>query len=202
MLVGTGAPPLDDPGWAFEPKLDGWRALVHVRGRVVVRSRIGRDITASVPEFAALGDAIRATSAVLDAELIAGAGTPEDFYRLGRRLSATTPSSVNRSLGTTPLHLCFFDVLHLNGDDLVRQPYDARRERLDALELSAPRWSTVRQFGDGYALLAASERLGLEGVVAKRRASAYRPGQRTRHWVKLKTVAWRREHAWRRRPQR
>ncbi len=67
--------------WRFEPKLDGWRALVTLDdGRLTVRTRNGRHVTSALPELTGLADALAGRTAVLDGELIAGAGRAEDFY--------------------------------------------------------------------------------------------------------------------------
>ncbi len=54
--------------WRFEPKLDGWRALVTVDDKVTVRTRTGRDVTESLPELAGLADALTGRTAALDDE--------------------------------------------------------------------------------------------------------------------------------------
>ncbi len=61
-------------GWRLEPKLDGWRAMVTVDGKVTVRSRNGRDVTSALPELTGLADALAGRTTVLDGELVAGAG--------------------------------------------------------------------------------------------------------------------------------
>ncbi len=60
--------------WRFEPKLDGWRALVTVDRTVTVRTRTGRDVTSVLPELAGLANALTDRTVVLDGELVAGAG--------------------------------------------------------------------------------------------------------------------------------
>jgi bifunctional non-homologous end joining protein LigD len=82
-----------------------------------------------------------------------------------------------------------FDVLHLDGESLLKLPYDERRARLEGLGLDGARWATPPAFeGDGAAALEVSRAQGLEGVLAKRRDSIYEPGRRSRAWVKVKHV--------------
>jgi bifunctional non-homologous end joining protein LigD len=176
--------------WAFEPKLDGWRALVYVDGGVCVRTRTGRDITAQVPELAGLADAV-GRRCVLDGELVAGAGLPADFYRVAPRV-ARRPQAPGRR----PLTFAAFDVLWLDDTATVGKPYDARRRLLAQLELAAAVWVTVPSFTDSVAaVMNACTSLGLEGMVAKRADSPYRPGERSADWLKLKTVEWTAVHA-------
>jgi bifunctional non-homologous end joining protein LigD len=80
-----------------------------------------------------------------------------------------------------------FDLLYADGDSLLDVPYAERRVALARLGLNGQRWQAPPAFeGDGAAARAASEAAGLEGVVAKRLASLYRPGRRSTDWVKAK----------------
>jgi bifunctional non-homologous end joining protein LigD len=80
-----------------------------------------------------------------------------------------------------------FDLLAEDGEDLLDRPYAERRERLDALAPSGHRWAATPWFtGGGASIAAASLENGLEGVVAKRLDSPYRPGVRGPEWLKVK----------------
>jgi bifunctional non-homologous end joining protein LigD len=80
-----------------------------------------------------------------------------------------------------------FDVLYLEGHSLMSRPYEERRKVLESMKLEGPAWQVPRYHrGKGAALLEASARQGLEGVVAKRLDSAYSPGQRSGAWIKVK----------------
>jgi bifunctional non-homologous end joining protein LigD len=80
-----------------------------------------------------------------------------------------------------------FDLLWLEGHSTLALPYRERRKLLDELGLHGPSWQTpAAHAGDGQALLDATKKLGLEGVVAKRLDSAYEPGRRSRAWLKVK----------------
>ena len=80
-------------------------------------------------------------------------------------------------------------MLALDGHDLRDQPWLKRRELLDSLDLHGSRWLVPPYFLDGPATVAAVEENGLEGVVAKRLSSVYRPGVRSPDWVKCKSDA-------------
>jgi bifunctional non-homologous end joining protein LigD len=75
-----------------------------------------------------------------------------------------------------------FDLLRIDGTDLIERPYSERRSLLESLDLNGPGWAIDETFDDGDALYAAVCEHGLEGVVAKRRSSRYRPGERG--WIK------------------
>jgi bifunctional non-homologous end joining protein LigD len=192
MLAETGVPRSMD-GWAAEPKLDGWRARVLVDGdELAVRTRRGRPITESVPSVAGL----RGLSVVLDGELVAGAGTLADFYRLGSALA------VRRRTGAE-VSFVAFDLLWLDGETLTGRPYADRRKLLAGLKLPARGTPVVPSFDglDAALLFKACDALGVEGVVLKRQASLYWPRERSRDWRKAKCQAWR-EHLERRMPNR
>jgi bifunctional non-homologous end joining protein LigD len=181
---------MDPQTWRFEPKLDGWRALVTIDGEATVRTRRGRDITRSLPELTALPRRLRDRDAVLDGELVVGNGSADDFYRLGPRLA--------RRSGGCPVTFVAFDLLWLDGGDMTRQPYAVRRRRLESLRLDGC-YRTAESFEcDPLDLLIACSELGVEGVVAKRLDGRYRPGQRSTDWIKVKTPVWRERHAPRR----
>lgn len=94
-----------------------------------------------------------------------------------------------RSRGSSHRPICFmaFDVLHVDGADLLDKPYRERRKILEGFELDGPHWCTPDiHIGGGRALLEATRQMGLEGVVAKRVDSVYRPGLRSKAWIKTK----------------
>jgi bifunctional non-homologous end joining protein LigD len=92
-----------------------------------------------------------------------------------------------------------FDVLHLAGESTIELPWVKRRHLLAPVELDGPAWCTVPTLdGDPDLVLDLCGQHLLEGLVAKRTDSTYRPGSRSRSWVKLKTDDWRDLHAPRR----
>ncbi len=88
MLASSGRIAAPEHEWAFEPKLDGWRALVCLDDEIKICTRSGRDVTSALPELAPLADSLSQRSLILDGELVAGGGRSFDFYRLAPRLSA------------------------------------------------------------------------------------------------------------------
>src|SRR6202007_216048 len=108
--------------------------------------------------------------AVLDGEIVAfdDSGRPS-FERLQRRMHVTSPNAVRRLMTSTPVVYAIFDLLYLDGRSLIDLPYSERRAQLESLELSGPAWRVPAAHpGDGARLLEATEKQGLEGVVAKR----------------------------------
>lgn len=189
MLARSGPLPRDPEAWAFEVKWDGIRALLHVAGdQLEVRTRSGRVVTGGYPELAGLPAALDGREAVLDGEIVAfDAGGRPSFQALQPRMSSHGAAPGAGLLASAPVWLMLFDLLRLDGEDLVDLPWDERRARLDALALTGDAWSTPAAHpGEGEALLAETAKRGLEGIVAKRRDSPYRPGRRAAQWVKVK----------------
>lgn len=196
MLATLGSP-LDVPdgtGWALEMKWDGMRvvAVVDRDADPVVRlwARSGRDITATFPELAVLADSVAVERVVLDGEIVAlDAGGRPDFAELQPRMQATNAREIAAAAARRPVHLMLFDVLELDGTELLDQRYDDRRSALETL-VETPEGGLVQVppvfDGDLDAAIAASLAWNLEGVVAKRRDSRYLPGRRASGWVKIK----------------
>jgi bifunctional non-homologous end joining protein LigD len=164
-------------GWTFEVKFDGYRAVAYIRGgecRLV--SRNGNDLTGRFPDVArALVKAVRSPNAVVDGEVT----RVDDSGR-------TSFSELQQGSGALVFYA--FDLLELDGHSFVDEPLERRKERLR--ELLDGRVKTVafsESFDDGDALYQVARERGLEGIVAKRAGSAYKPGRRSRDWLKLKT---------------
>jgi bifunctional non-homologous end joining protein LigD len=191
LAVPAKTLPADDRSWAYEMKWDGMRALVGVEaGDVWLTSRAGNDATARFPEVVAIGEALGGVDALLDGEIVAldDAGVPS-FERLQPRMQAHGRGAVRERAATQPVVLMVFDVLWLSGHSTCDLAYRERRELLERLELAGPSWQTPpTTFGGGDAVLETSRALGLEGVVAKRVDSPYRPGRRADTWRKVKVT--------------
>jgi|SRR6187549_252119 len=191
MLAKLAEPPANDEGWAVEVKWDGVRAIAYCQpGRLELRSRNLRDITAQYPEVRRLSRQLGSRDAVLDGELVAfdPEGRPS-FERLQQRIHQTAESVVRRRMKEYPVTYVVFDLLYLEGRDLTGEPYRRRRELLEGLELSGPSWQTPGySVGHARELLEASREQQLEGIVMKRLDSKYMPGKRGGSWLKVKNT--------------
>jgi bifunctional non-homologous end joining protein LigD len=195
MLATAGElPDPEDDRWGYEVKWDGIRALGFAdRGTWRMQSRRLEDVTARYPELTTIAEQLAKRSAVVDGEVVAlrDDGRPS-FQLIQRRMGLTDPAVVQRRVGETPVDYIVFDLLHLDGASTRELPYAERRELLSELELEGPRWRVPRhRVGGGADLLEAARRQGLEGVVAKRLDCPYRPGARSREWIKARV--WRRQ---------
>ena len=194
MLATLGSKADLDTGddWAFEMKWDGVRAVIYVDGDGVrILSRNGNDLAQSYPDLAGpLADAVGATSAVLDSEIVAlDSHSRPDFGLLQDRMGLTRKHDVDEAIGLVPVHLMLFDALEIDGESLRKKPYDERRSALHSL-IAGPGKGVVQLppafDGDSDAALASSIELVHEGLVVKKRGSTYSAGRRSRAWIKIK----------------
>lgn len=178
----------EEPGWQFEPKWDGFRALAFRRGsKVDILSKSGKPLGRYFPEIVEMIEAVGRDDFTLDGELILPIGGVLSFDALQARLHPA-PSRIRRLSHDTPAQLMLFDCLRLDGRDLLAAPLHARRRCLErfhqehggpALLLSdrTERIETARAWlaqGGG----------ALDGVVAKQLDAPYRPGERAMLKVK------------------
>jgi len=189
MLATLAERPFSAPGWLFEPKLDGVRAIAVVAaGRVRLLSRRGLDMAAQYPSLSEELAGQPETSLVLDGEIVAldERGVPS-FALLQQRIGLTRPADVRRAEAAIPITYYVFDLLYAGGWDLRAAPLWQRKALLSAL--LAPR-DAVRLLDhfeeDGEEAYEAAVALGFEGVVAKRKDSPYETGRRSRAWLKIK----------------
>jgi bifunctional non-homologous end joining protein LigD len=185
MLATLGELPAA-AGWAYEFKWDGVRTIAYVhRARVVGLSRNDRDVTATYPELGELAELLKGRSAVVDGEIVAldPAGRPA-FAELQRRMHVVEPTT--SLLVAVPVLYYVFDLLELDGRPTMTMPYQQRRELLDTLPLGGRAVQVPSFYEDtaGSEVMAAARQRGLEGVVAKRTTSPYRPGRRSPDWIK------------------
>ncbi len=191
MLARLAKLPARDDGWAVEVKLDGVRAIAYCRpGRLELQTRNLNEVTAQYPEVRRLTRQLGSRDAVLDGELVAfdAEGRPS-FERLQQRIHQTSESVVRRRMKSHPVTYVIFDLLYLEGKNLMGEPYARRRTLLEELELDGDSWQTPGYSRDrAKELLAASAGLGLEGIVLKRLDSVYAPGKRSGAWLKVKNL--------------
>jgi bifunctional non-homologous end joining protein LigD len=181
MLATPGDLP-EGQEWSFEVKWDGMRLLAEVAdGALRLTTRTEREVTSHFPELGAIAGL--APDLLLDGEVVMLSDGVPSFAALAERIHAPVDPVLARA---RPVTYLVFDVLRLYGVALLDRPLEERRATLERLDLAAvPAVATSPVYPDGAALLAAISQRGMEGVVAKRRDSAYRPGRRSPAWVKV-----------------
>lgn len=194
MLATAACRVPGEPGrWCYEPKWDGFRVLVFRDGdQLVLQSRNGKELGRYFPE---LRDALRAevaTRCVLDGEVVVpreiGGRIRLDWASLSQRIHPAA-SRVMMLAEQTPAHFISFDALATGTASLLGEPFRVRRTALSEL-VDQQNWCHVTAITEDVQLganwLATFEGAGLDGVIAKRLDTPYRPGRR--EWVKIKHV--------------
>lgn len=183
-----GASPPSGDAWTHEVKWDGMRVLAEVsEGRLRLTSRNGNVVSSAYPELV-VGDHLP-EDVLLDGEVVALDGGLPSFATLAGRIHVRNERRARELADRNPVTFMAFDVLRLYGVELLTMPQEERRGVLTRLELGAGgagggRWQTPPAYDDGESLWAATKAQGLEGVVSKKRTALYRPGRRSREWIK------------------
>ena len=177
--------------YGFEIKWDGIRALLYYDSDTLkLISRNMLELTPQYPELQMLATELGKKRLILDGEIVAlnDAGVPS-FEQLQGRMGLTDSGVINKRRGTIPITFMIFDLLYVDGEDLMTRPYIERREKLEALKLSGPCWHTPPFYlGQGEALLAITREKQFEGIVGKRLESCYEAGARSGAWIKIKNT--------------
>ena len=188
MLAETRDQPFTRKGWVFELKLDGYRIIAsREKGVAKLTSRRGLDYTSTFPEVARAVAALPFDDLVLDGELVALApnGMPS-FQRLQQRAQLRRPQDIRKGAVELPTTLYLFDCLAAEGFDLRGLRLVDRKALLRRIvpAVGALRYSEHFE-KEGEQLFAQIERLGLEGIMAKKADSPYR-SRRSGDWLKIR----------------
>jgi bifunctional non-homologous end joining protein LigD len=187
-LASLSDEPFSNPDWLFEVKWDGVRGLAYIsNGEVSVRSRTGREIAPEYPEVCDLANQLDADEAIVDGEIVAlDESGHSNFQKLQNRSGVRKPSRT--LLETIPATYYAFDLLYCDGYDLRKTPLEQRKELLRTIlrPNSHIRYSE-HEVEKGKELYEAARQQRLEGIIGKKRDSAY-AGQRTSLWLKFKIV--------------
>ncbi len=188
MLAGSRDEPFSAKGWIFELKYDGFRLLVGrgPKGAELLYRR-GSEVSATFPEIARAAAALPVESLVMDGEVVVmdDDGRPS-FARLQKRVQLTRSLDIDRATLELPAIVCLFDLVAFEGFDLRPLPLTVRKGLLGRI---VPPAGPLR-FADhveerGEDLFREVRKLGLEGIIAKKAASAYRGG-RSEDWLKIR----------------
>ncbi|MHB8735814.1 MAG: non-homologous end-joining DNA ligase [Terriglobales bacterium] len=187
MLATLSTRPFSSPDWLFEIKWDGVRALAWMaQDKVQLWSRAQRDMASAYPELQALSRQLRGGEALVDGEIVMlDQSGHASFSALQQRMHLTG-AEAEAAAAQRPVSYFIFDILHLDGVQLLHTPLETRKKLLRQRLVDAPpvRFADhVEEDGEGLLQLARNN--GLEGIVAKHRHSSYEP-RRSRWWLKWK----------------
>jgi bifunctional non-homologous end joining protein LigD len=176
MLARLEAKPWNNPEWCWEIKLDGVRSIVDTKTGLI-QSRSGKDKTANFPE-------IRPKTlkpCILDGEIVAYANGKTDFNTIQHR---GTSSDLQFRMNEYPAHYEVFDVLEVDGINVMGYPLSDRKKLLTAVLVPDERVHLVNYCLDGEALFKDAVDRQLEGIIGKNLFGRYQ--QDAREWVKVK----------------
>jgi bifunctional non-homologous end joining protein LigD len=179
MLATLIDAPFDDPAWVFETKWDGFRMVARIeKHRVTLYSRSGLIVSDNYQPIAKALEKF-CNDMVIDGELVALDEKGISRFQLLQNALQTTAS----------LHYCVFDIMFLDGEDLRGLPLVERKQRLRAALPKDPLLTYSEHWAPEYGkrLFKEAQKLGLEGIMAKRARSRYLSGARSKDWLKIKT---------------
>lgn len=189
MLATLVDEPFDNDDWLFEIKWDGYRAIAFIEGdslRLVSRNQ--NDLTKAYPELGEIPQHVRARTAILDGEIVAldEQGRPSFGLMQQRTGVGEGGRRIRRTRDDIPVVYYVFDLLYLDGYNLMRVDLEKRKELLASILATNDclRFSD-HYVGHGVDVFRAAAEKGLEGIVAKQRRSCYLP-KRSADWLKIK----------------
>ncbi|MEU5834526.1 ATP-dependent DNA ligase [Streptomyces diacarni] len=190
-LARAAPPPPDNGRWAWETKMDGWRAVLFAsyEGETLIQTRTGHTITQALPELAEAATQLP-SAAVLDGEAVVYAGGHIDRPALQRRARSQPRRSAALRQALPVSYLAFDLIQDPDGHDLRPRPYAERRARLLGLLTSlAPDtpilpMPATSDYDVARAWWNQGQELGIEGLIAKHVHGSYRAA--ARDWRKIK----------------
>jgi len=190
MLATLASKAFDSPEWLFELKMDGVRALVLKDGeKFEMRTRNERPLTARFPTLAAALKDVPGDAFILDGEIVALDPEGHSHFELIQpRIHLSRARDIAEADESIPVYFYAFDLLYLNGFDLMRFPLEQRKTVLKKLISTDGGWVRYNDHIEehGTAFFKAVSQRKLEGIVAKHRESTYQQ-TRSRYWLKIKT---------------
>lgn len=190
MLLSEVKAPFHKPGWIYEEKYDGYRAVIYKDGsRVQIVSRNLKDLTHQFEEVVETVAKLRVRTLILDGEI---AVFDENLVS---HLGYLRASKENGERLLTPPVLIAFDCLYARGKELFGEPLHRRRKVLERelAKAEGPILIARRLAANGFKAWEEVKAHGWEGLIAKDSESIYEPGVRTRNWIKVKykvRVGW------------
>ena len=181
MLASQNKKPFDDPEWIYEIKYDGYRALTELKdNKVELISRNGMSFNNQFSEIVSSLARVN-YSAIFDGELVVlDSKGRSDFSAI---------KSFERSTKNVTLAYFIFDLLELEGHDLTKHTLLERKQILKEVLPSLPNVKySDHVVGRGIEFFNLAKEQMLEGIIAKKKTSIYRPGKRSKEWIKIKAV--------------
>ena len=190
MLIAQMREPFNDDNWIYELKLDGCRCIGYFdQSGTCLRNKRNMELLPRFPELKELHRSVSKRT-VLDGELVVLQNGVPDFFELQRRTLLTDRFKIEMAAARHPASFVAYDCLYEGSRGIMDQPLLERKKILQSA-ICENRLIAISRYipTDGIGLFHAADEKELEGVVAKRAASLYYPGKRTKDWIKFKRMA-------------
>lgn len=188
MLAESVEDAFDGKEWLFEIKWDGYRAVTFIEnGKARLLSRNQNDLTPRYPELKGLPEFVKAKTAILDGEVVALDDEGRSSFSLMQQRTGFRPGT-RRATPNPAVSILYyaFDLIYLDGYDWRRVPLEERKRKLATIVSTGDSLRYSDHVAEqGKMLFDIAKQKGLEGILAKRRASCYEE-RRSRDWLKIK----------------
>ncbi|OPY59052.1 MAG: putative DNA ligase-like protein [Pelotomaculum sp. PtaU1.Bin035] len=185
-MLAVSSKPFDSAGHLYEIKWDGYRSLAYLDGGTIIRSRNLIELSSKFPELSGLHNKVKRHPAIIDGEIVVFENGKPSFAKLqsGGRMDITERNS---RVCACPAVFIAFDVLFSDGKSLMELPLLERKKILnDMVTPGDDVFISQYILGGGIDFYNACAKEGLEGVVAKKLESVYKPGRRSAYWRKFR----------------
>ncbi len=190
-MLAFPAKPFDSKDFIMEIKYDGTRCIAYVdkiEKKVLLLNRRGKFFEYRYPELMNLFKSINVKRAILDGEIVVFENGKPNFYLLEEREQSANASRIELLSKIHPATYVVFDLLHIDGEDLLEKPLLERKKMLDeTLEESNEAIKSEYIFEKGKELFKRVKKQGLEGIMAKKITSSYQQ-KRSEDWLKIKAT--------------
>jgi bifunctional non-homologous end joining protein LigD len=187
MLAQSAQAPFNSKDWIFEIKWDGIRAVSYINAELSLKSRNDNELKHNFPELEELKDL--AGNAVLDGEIVVMKEGRADFQALLERSKTASPRDIEYAAQRLPATYVVFDILEKDDQPLINLPLIERKKILKQ-RVKEGKHVVLSVFveEEGKLYYDAALKMGVEGIMAKKKNSPYQPGFRSNNWLKIKKL--------------
>jgi bifunctional non-homologous end joining protein LigD len=175
----------NNPNYFYQIKWDGVRMLTYKEGnKITLLNKYGKDKTKQFPELQNLANIKEPF--ILDGEIMVVEGRKNSFSKILKRNNTTDIKKISFYVENIPITYSVFDLLYFNGKWLMDKPIEYRQDLLKDLIQSDTLVHLCQNFQDPVELFYSTKKLGLEGIIAKKKGSKYIEGKKSYDWIKYK----------------
>lgn len=187
MLLGEGKL-FDSPDYIYELKLDGIRALAYLDNQTEIRNKRNKSVTSIYPEITNIHKQVK-HKCILDGELIITQDGKPDFFEIQRRSLMTDAFKIQLARKLKPVMFVAYDIIYYKNKEIIDLPLIKRKDILQDNIVENNSLIIIRFIEEkGHKLFELVSKQDLEGIVAKKKASFYYYGKRTKDWLKIKKM--------------